>query len=302
MNATRFCGTLLLAALWAAAAPTAAGQTFTFTAPGNFFQVNASGVNPTITVTQGVACTLTINTPGNHPMYISVLPTVGPNYYNQCPTCFSSPLLSSPQSSGTVQFTPSTVGTLFYVCAVHAFAGQINVVAAPSPPPSVTTQSASLTLHSSASLNGLVNPNGVATTAYFDFGATTNFGSRTAVTNLGAGSTPVAVSAALNNLSPNTTYFYRAVGSNSVAKVNGSALSFVVPAPPGITDISSQPDGTFLLEFQGATGMNYTLQSSSNLVDWSTLTNLFGGGSGQFNFLDTDATNHSERFYRLRNP
>ena len=39
----------------------------------------------------------------------------------------------------------------------------------------------------SATLNGSVNPNGLATTAWFEWGTTTNYGQSTTTTNLGSG-------------------------------------------------------------------------------------------------------------------
>jgi phosphodiesterase/alkaline phosphatase D-like protein len=81
---------------------------------------------------------------------------------------------------------------------------------APAPKPIATTGSA-VTSISGATVNGTVNPQGRATTYYFQFGETTAYGSQTAPQSAGAGTTPVSVSAALSGLRTDTTYHYRLV-------------------------------------------------------------------------------------------
>jgi hypothetical protein len=81
---------------------------------------------------------------------------------------------------------------------------------APAPKPIATTGSA-VTSISGATVNGTVNPQGRATSYYFQFGETTAYGSQTAPQSAGAGTTPVAVSASLSGLRTDTTYHYRLV-------------------------------------------------------------------------------------------
>jgi hypothetical protein len=88
---------------------------------------------------------------------------------------------------------------------------------APPPPtaPSATTGIADVS-GTSATLNGSVNPNGVASSYYFEFGTTADYGGQTPPQGAGAGSSAVSVSAALSALSASTTYHFRlvAVGPN----------------------------------------------------------------------------------------
>jgi hypothetical protein len=59
------------------------------------------------------------------------------------------------------------------------------------------------------------------------------------------------------------------------------------------------PDGTFRLTATGVPGRTYTIEISTNLAEWSALTNLsLNATSGSF--LDSTATNATQRFYRLR--
>jgi hypothetical protein len=67
-------------------------------------------------------------------------------------------------------------------------------------PPIVTTGEATSVTASSVTLNGTVNPNGVNTTSYFQYGTSVGYGSTTASTNRGSGTSPVPVSAAIVDL------------------------------------------------------------------------------------------------------
>jgi phosphodiesterase/alkaline phosphatase D-like protein len=80
----------------------------------------------------------------------------------------------------------------------------------PSPKATVTTGSATPST-SGATLTGAVNPNGVATSYYFELGTTANYGQQTPPGAAGSGTQAVAVSAAVNGLKANTTYHYRLV-------------------------------------------------------------------------------------------
>ena len=65
-----------------------------------------------------------------------------------------------------------------------------EVFATPAVPPTATTQPATGMSSTGATLNGTVNPNGSSTAAWFEWGATTNYGNLTSVTNLGSGTDP----------------------------------------------------------------------------------------------------------------
>lgn len=86
----------------------------------------------------------------------------------------------------------------------------------PAPKPTVTTGTAVASL-STATVNGTVNPQGSATSYYFEFGETANYGSRTAPANAGSSTSSVAVNAQLDGLRTDTTFHYRlvAVGPNN---------------------------------------------------------------------------------------
>ncbi|MEI2722803.1 MAG: LamG-like jellyroll fold domain-containing protein [Verrucomicrobiota bacterium] len=96
--------------------------------------------------------------------------------------------------------------------------------------PAVTTLPASDVLSAEANavatLNGTVNPNGVATTAWFEWGAGTTYASRLALAVRGGGAASNALSATLTNLMAGMTYHYRLVASNSAGVSFGADARF----------------------------------------------------------------------------
>jgi hypothetical protein len=93
-------------------------------------------------------------------------------------------------------------------------------------PPSATTGSPSNVGQSNATVNGTVNPNGQSTTYYFKYGPTTTYGLQTSPAGAGSGTGNVAVHAALDGLSPNTTYHYQLVATSSAGTSNGLDETF----------------------------------------------------------------------------
>lgn len=75
----------------------------------------------------------------------------------------------------------------------------------------VITLSASLVTQTSMQLNGSVNPEGVASTAYFEWGTSTSYGNSTTPQSVGAGNSPVIVDDTITGLQAGTLYFFRAV-------------------------------------------------------------------------------------------
>jgi hypothetical protein len=92
--------------------------------------------------------------------------------------------------------------------------------------PSVTTLAVSVFGPDNIILNGFVNPNGVATTAYFEYGTNTSYGKRTSVTNLAAGSITSFVYNSINGLTTNPASHFRIVASNSVGVSFGADMTF----------------------------------------------------------------------------
>jgi hypothetical protein len=83
-----------------------------------------------------------------------------------------------------------------------------------------------------ATLNGVVNPNGLATKYYFEYGTTKTYGSKTAEASAGSGTSNLEESKALTGLIANTTYYYRIVATNSSGTTDGAQEVFYTTAIP----------------------------------------------------------------------
>jgi phosphodiesterase/alkaline phosphatase D-like protein len=96
----------------------------------------------------------------------------------------------------------------------------------PGGPPIVTTGAATGVTATSATLNGIVNPNGAQTAYTFEYGTTNAFGSISAVESAGqvSGANPFALP--ITGLAPNTTYLYRIVATNANGTATGAIMSF----------------------------------------------------------------------------
>ena len=93
-------------------------------------------------------------------------------------------------------------------------------------PPSTVTSPATSVGPTTATLNGTVDPNGVATTLHFVYGASTAYGSTTATASAGSGTSGSGASATLTGLAPNTTYHYQLLASNSIGESGGGDRDF----------------------------------------------------------------------------
>lgn len=104
--------------------------------------------------------------------------------------------------------------------------------------PTATTQAATDITGYEATLNATINANNANTTVYFEFGLNTNYGTlKSANPNPITGSVNTPITALVNELTPNTTYHFRVVATNTSGTVYGDDISFTtsVPAPTVVT-------------------------------------------------------------------
>jgi hypothetical protein len=89
----------------------------------------------------------------------------------------------------------------------------------------------------SATLNGMVDPEGVNVgDCHFDYGTSTAYGqSAPCEQTVGSGSGEVAVTAKVTGLTPGSTYHFRLVAANAAGAAFGSDAVFATPPPPSIT-------------------------------------------------------------------
>ena len=155
--------------------------------------------------------------------------------------------------------------------------------------PTVTTTAATNVTQNSATINGTVNPNGLATTYYFEWGTSTSYGSTTTSGSAGAGTSAVTISANLTSLTTGVTYHYRAVGSNTDGTSYGLDMTFTPGAAAVTTTAASAITAT-----TATSGGNVTTDGGTPVtargVCWSTNVNptisdshtTDGSGTGVF--------------------
>jgi hypothetical protein len=121
-----------------------------------------------------------------------------------------------------------------------AAGGASSAVAAT--PPAVKTGGASAVAQQTATLNGTVNPHGVPTAYFFQFGRTKAYGTRTATMDAGSGAKAVGVSSALTALRPHTLYHYRLVAFSTAGTTRGGDRSFRTLQVPTTLGLLASPN------------------------------------------------------------
>ena len=127
----------------------------------------------------------------------------------------------------TTGFIVLSLFTAFFLAACGG-GGDGGGSAAPVPGPEVTTASASSISVDNAVLNGTVNPNGLATTYWFEWGTSGRPWQRMTTPHTksaGSGTAAVAVSIQITGLTPGTTYYFRVAASNSAGTTKGAIVS-----------------------------------------------------------------------------
>jgi hypothetical protein len=100
--------------------------------------------------------------------------------------------------------------------------------------PAGTTSAVTAITPTGATLNGIVNPHGHATTYRFQLGTSTAYGTTVPAPDgaVGADSSDHSLSQAVSGLAPNTTYHYRIVASGLGLTIPGADTTFTTGAGP----------------------------------------------------------------------
>lgn len=163
----------------------------------------------------------------------------------------------------------------------------------PGAAPTVQTVPPTSITSTSATLNGSVNPNGLTTTAYFEWGTDITFlgAGRTPDQAIGAGSASLAINAPITGLAFATTYYFRVVATNSAGTSRGSAISFVhFPRP------TTQTLNATLISANSATlnaGVNPNGRATTVYFLWGTDPNLVGASRTSDQAIGAGVTNVS---------
>ncbi len=165
--------------------------------------------------------------------------------------------------------------------------GTFNTTAAPA----VVTGPASHVTSTSATLNATVNPEGISTNWFFQFGVTTSYGSTTSSRLLAAGPSDVAVSYGVANLSAQATYHYRVVAKSSAGTTYGTDVLVVTGEPLTLNAASGIIGyGRFVTLSgtveNGAAGTQVTIESQRfNATAFTGLASTTTGTGGVFSYV-----------------
>ena len=130
----------------------------------------------------------------------------------------------------------------------------------------------SITGSSNQQLLGRANAWGINSSAWFEWGTTTNYGNVTPLQNIGSTYNEVHLNTTISNLVPGTTYHYRAVGSNSLGVAVSPEKTFVVP--PSVLSVHTL-GGLFITNSSARLGgtANPAGTNMSAWFEWGTTTN-----------------------------
>ncbi len=123
-----------------------------------------------------------------------------------------------------------------------------------------------------ATLNGNLNPSGVATTGWFEWGTSPTLSGATSTTPvaLGSGNSDVSSSAVLTGLTANTTYYFRFASNNGSSTSYGNILSFITGPEIAV----EQPAGTNLVDGTGSVSYTDTVINNSSVAKTFTIRNV----------------------------
>src|SRR5262249_39369410 len=125
-------------------------------------------------------------------------------------------------TAGQIDIPPGLSNVVVGIAA----GGQHSLVLTPLIAPTVQTLAVTDLTTSSATFNSTVNPEGLDTTAYFQWGTTTNYDNQTPVTDLGSDTAALNSNSQITSLAPDTVYHYQVVASNLIGIKFGADVSF----------------------------------------------------------------------------
>ncbi|MDX6683491.1 MAG: virginiamycin lyase [Solirubrobacteraceae bacterium] len=209
-------------------------------------------------------------------------------------------------NSGPLSMTAGPGGTLWYADS----SGRIVRVTIFDTPTATTSATTPIDA-TSATVHGLVNPNGSTTDAHFEYGTSNTYGTSTPVVTI-ADTNTTAVGATLSGLTPRTTYFFKLVATNATGTAQSTG-SFTTPALPTVTTSAAtvkpttatlngtvDPEGAQTsAHFEYGTSTDYGTSTSTQTVNAPTavtapLSGLTAATTYFFRLVATSASGRSE--------
>jgi hypothetical protein len=151
---------------------------------------------------------------------------------------------------------------------------ELNISMRKNYQPVVYTGSASMITCNTAMFNGSVNPNGLHTTAYFEYGPSQTYGKKTNSINAGNAWDPVSINMRIDQLDPETPYHFRLVAQNNDGTTFGNDQIFATDVPildvENFQTIEIPSDQAivkpFIIQNQGCGPLTYNLSVSDAMA------------------------------------
>ncbi len=116
-----------------------------------------------------------------------------------------------------------------------------------------------------ATLSAMVDPNGSATSAHFDYGTSSAYGSQTPEQPVGSDAQAHIVSASVSGLQPGTTYHCRVVATSSSGTAYGVDQTFMTaPIPPAGVSLAPTVQSSCLASGVSRTGASVSASINPN--------------------------------------
>ncbi len=160
-------------------------------------------------------------------------------------------------------------------------------------PPTATTSPATNIGIVSATLKGTINPEGLATTYWFEYGTSEAYGSKTAEKSLSPGLSNVVVEEPISGLEANKKYYFQVIAKNSAATVTGANKTFTtLKAPKATTEAATEVKAT-TAKLNGTanpegSATNYYFEYGKT-TSYGSKTSVKSAGSGTSNVAVTEA-------------
>ncbi|MCX8090788.1 MAG: family 10 glycosylhydrolase [Verrucomicrobiae bacterium] len=199
---------------------------------------------------------------------------------------------------GTYTVTASKAGYADAQTNVTIALGQVtgnmferNLVLGVSSPPVITAQPQSLIVAQGSNATFSVIASGTAPLAYQWWFNTAPI----------AGATGNSFTRTNAQLADQGNYFVVVTNVAGAVTSPPALLTVTLPVPAHFEWIGPLPDGRIRLIWTGEPGLSYWLEAATNVdfSDWTALGPI-SGSNGWFEFVDAEATNHWQRFYRAR--
>lgn len=194
--------------------------------------------------------------------------------------------------TGLTTSVPIFYRTVLIVDGITYNGAEMSFIPGNAPVLSLTAET--LLTNTTVTLNGLVNPGGLATNYQFQYGTTIALGTNTTLTSAGSGTSNVAVSSARTGLLQNTVYYYRLCATNGGGTNYTAISSFITNGIPVISSFTvedavtyttnvfrfnqeiNDTSGTYVINY-GIAPATYTLNVAGSITADGTITKSVSG-------------------------